>query len=288
MALLDSTEALVAVRLAEARRDQAVSTLAQLSGEALLDQSRREADAARADAQLDAAKADVREKLADLGLRADPDSLLALTDRPPHVMLDRALSAMRIAKAASSTRQLNATASRLNGALLQHQRQLVRERDLELAAARGRLGRLSIQAPASGRVLSELPTTLIGAHLNPGDPLLAISSEQWLALLTVDQGTVYQVHVGDTVDVEVPAVARVSTRHLVGRIEWIGSAPVVDQGSSNTTDTRYRVRVALVNRTEDLPVIHSLRSGFVAKARIISGRRTLAQMGREYLRTVGR
>ncbi|WP_337169397.1 efflux RND transporter periplasmic adaptor subunit [Gemmatimonas aurantiaca] len=276
VARLDSMEAWAAVADLESQlrkirieRDRAMRS-------APIDVQRAQSGVTSAEAHVLRARTLLRQRMVDFMISGDPDSIATTVDGRVHVGLDVPSADLMTAQSELGAARAQLAATGLSEFDVASNTNELDRLERLLAKSRIRAARQVIRAPASGVVLTEQLELLRGRAVIAGESLFEIAdTRQWRATLNVGERDVYRVHVGDTVDIEIPAFAAMADNHVRGRVEavgWQASAPGQSNGATGgTVAGLYRVVVRIDSRERSSPIIDvGLRRGYAVHGEIIT------------------
>lgn len=276
VARLDSMEAWAAVADLESQlrkirieRDRAMRS-------APIDVQRAQSGVTSAEAHVLRARTLLRQRMVDFMISGDPDSIATTVDGRVHVGLDVPSADLMTAQSELGAARAQLAATGLSEFDVASNTNELDRLERLLAKSRIRAARQVIRAPASGVVLTEQLELLRGRAVIAGESLFEIAdTRQWRATLNVGERDVYRVHVGDTVDIEIPAFAAMADNHVRGRVEavgWQASAPGQPSGAAGgTVAGLYRVVVRIDSRERSSPIIDvGLRRGYAVHGEIIT------------------
>jgi HlyD family secretion protein len=135
-------------------------------------------------------------------------------------------------------------------------------------------------------VLTEQLEKLTGSYLREGEPILEIADAgQWRAVFMVAERDVYKIRVGDSVKIEVPALAALEADLLRGSVISVASEPVTPSGgSSGGAPGGYRV-VATLDRAQMVELgLDRFKRGYTVRGKVITRRGHVAALLRDYFR----
>jgi HlyD family secretion protein len=167
------------------------------------------------------------------------------------------------------------TQSQVAGAELQAARFAVDQAEAQLARARDDLGKTTIVAPMSGRVvrlnIHEGETAIIGTMNNPGSLLLTVADPSAMeAKVKVDETDVPTIQVGDSATLKIDAFPN---QTFTGHVTRIGNSAVQTAGTQSGGDQQavdYEVVVTLDHPPAEL------RPDLSTTAEIVTDTRTQA------------
>jgi membrane fusion protein (multidrug efflux system) len=242
-----------------------------LSGAPAAARARRlqEAQAAERVIRLRAALA---ERLVLFGVRTYIDSVLQFHEPGRHTEIDRSVAELREAML-----QLDATRTAESDSVQSHIATVEARTAISQAVAQMKLvnqkrGQLTIRSPISGHILSPKVEDLLGAYVQTGELLVQVGKHNsWRAELVMRDSDIGAIHLGDSVLITIPALRRLTSKDLFGRVSQIGVSKLSDPShESSSSPATYLVDVSIPS-TDLLPEISSaLRPGYAVEARIVS------------------
>ncbi len=277
--VLDSLDLATSLATLEAQYHEQEVSRAQLVATQPEDLRRQTEQRVHADAHLVRARATLRERMVEYAFGANVDSLLGGYVPGTHVGIDLAVSDVRDAQAEQRT--ADSELRRLDDSPLAVAAQDAKLGELRVAidAARARLGRLAIRAPVAGVVLTDQLDRLLGSAVRSGDQLLEIGDPHtWEATVLIGEADVHDVHPGDSVTVDVPALVALKVPRLHGSVLAVGPSPAAtaaSAGSAAPTQTpsgAYRVIVALDQTQLQGIGIGYFRRGYSVTGKVVTRR----------------
>jgi multidrug resistance efflux pump len=236
----------------------------------------------KAEAELVRARAALRQRLVEHGFDPDIDTVRRTYQVGTNVAIDEGLGNLLVAEGAARTARIEAERLGLKSIEQSRQQEQMQEIDFQIATAQQRLARLTLNAPATGIVLTDGLERLPGKVVQEGESLLEIAEEEegWRAELLVAERDVSRVSVGDEVQVELRAFGRVDSPKLRGTVQTVGAEPAV----ATTSPTRMFPVVVRMHR-EDLEAVglERLRRGYTAEAKIVTRSERMIRLIWEYL-----
>jgi multidrug resistance efflux pump len=276
LVVLDTLESAAAVR--RIRRELARAYSNKRKEAALITVARVEAETnlARAEAILLKAQSNLRAELADARLPVDLDSLRSFHKTGTHVSVDRALADLLAAEA-------DLRASRARIAELEQESPERLEADYQVAILEEqfrteleRQRRRWITSPAAGIVITDTIERLSGVAIQGGEVVFEVASlDGWTAVLTVSEADVPRVARGSRVNLEVPALASMRPRFVLGTVERVAREPV----RSARNMRGYEVRVVVHEHDVSSEWRRTIRRGYSVRGRIVVKAGTVAQLG---------
>lgn len=233
------------------------------------------------------AQASLRERLIDVGLRPNTDSVLAAYKPGTHQMIDLALADLRAAEA--DLRAGQSALARLRADSMDLARRAFTLGRIEEDI--GRVGavrqRMTITAPVSGTILTDQLERRLGELVQAGEQLLEIGEvNQWRVDLFVSERDVHDVKPGQRVSIDIPALEGLDGRRLNGRVVSVAPQPAVPPGIPTPAPTAagYRITAALDSAQVRSMGLETLRTGYAVRGRIITRSGTVAALTVAYLR----
>ena len=235
--------------------------------------------ARQAQARLVAAEAVLKQRMVEFDLGSNVDSLLRAHRSGRHITIDQAVSEYRSAEAEVA---LAGTQTDLLGLTRFDREKLGTEMgqlQAQIAAARERLGRLTLVAPANGVVLTEQIERLPGAFVREGETLLEVADlGDWRVTLVVPERQVHKIQVGDSVKVEIQAFNQNEREQLRGSVEHVASEPIASEGGQQSTALAsapgaagmYRVVVVLDRAQLQEIGVEKFRRGYSVQGNVIT------------------
>jgi multidrug resistance efflux pump len=291
VARLDETKARSTVAGLESQLSSTRIELARLIAQSPIDRMRLEAGVAEAGARAAAARTTLRERMVEVGVTGDPDSVARAAGARVHVILDAASAQLNGALAAVGAARAQLAASELTPFDIQRKRDEARGLETQLVAARQLLARHTIVAPSHGVLLTEQVERLVGASVQAGEPFLEIGDlHGWHAFLAVSEHDVHRIHVGDRASIEIPALSAMPSDRFMGRVLSIGWQPAASSTTApsgppvGATAGGYRVLVA-IDSTELAALGRGvLRRGYAVQGKIITRSGPIVTLLQGYLR----
>jgi len=245
----------------EARLNHERATAALGIARQQLIQRRIQADAARM-----RSRATLQSKLVDFGFSATVDSIMKLPVGT-HIGLDIARADLIAAETELETIAVEERRLAVDELDIERQRNAERALLDDLADGRQRKTRHSVFAPSAGIVLTSHLEKLQGSVVRRGDVLLEIADRtRWQADLFVDERRIDEIHEGQRVLLEVPALARVR-QYVTGHIVSISGYE--DASGTSARPGTYKV-VASIDRDSLQALGSGLRRGYSVQARIVT------------------
>lgn len=274
IALLDSAAVISEIAQLQAETRATQSDMERLIAGRPVDAQRFSAMSDEADARVLGARSKLRERMADVRVSGDPDSIAHASSKRTHVILDEASADLLAAQAGARTARTQAAAASLVTYDVGRKRAELQGLQAKLASAILRKRRLTIVAPATGVVLTEQTSTLVGAPLNAGESIIELGAlVGWRAVVSVSSQSVHRVHPGDRARVRVPALSMLANDRFDGHVTIVASqaSSPAGQGTGGLTPSTdaYRVVIEL-----DAPVVgqlspNILRRGYPVQAKIV-------------------
>jgi len=234
---------------------------------------------AQVEARLIRARAVLRERMLDLGLGSDPDSLMSVYSVGTLVGIDLVLA--DVLERESELRSLEIEKERLGASSieLEQQEEQLRRLDRQLEEVRHRLGQLTLRAPADGVVLTHDLDQVPGRLTREGEVVLELAERrEWRAMLLVQERNVYRVRVGDRVQIELQAFDRTRRPDIRGKVVAVGAEPI--RAGSNQG---FPVEVGLDVDDVSAAGPDRLRRGYTVRASIITRSERLLTLAWDYL-----
>jgi HlyD family secretion protein len=281
--LLDSLDLATSLATLQAQYHEQEVARAQLVAAQPEDVRRQTEQRVHADAHLVRARATLLQRMVEYGLGESIDSLLDRYVPGTHVGIDLAISDVRDAQAEQRT--ADSELRRLADAplALEAQDAKLAELRVTIAAARARLGRLAIRAPAAGIVLTDQLDRIVGSAVRSGDQLLEIGDPRtWQASVLISEADVHDVHPGDSVTVDVPALAALKVPRLPGSVLAVASSPAAIGQSAGagvpTVPGAYHVIIALdQTQLRDIGIGY-FRRGYSVTGKVVTRRGKIIQL----------
>lgn len=289
LARLDSTAAVASIAELEALMAAARADLSRVVRGAPIEHQRLAASVAEADARVSRARTALRERMVEVGVSGDPDSIARAARSRVHVILDGASADLLAAQASLSSAEAQLSSSSLAPLDVERKDAELRRLEAQLVNARRRLGRLSILAPAPGIVLTEQTPSLVGASVAPGETFLELGDPRgWRALLAITERAVYRIRPGDQASVEIPALSAMPNNRFRGHVVSVGwqLAESSSAASNGSTPPGRGYQVLLALDQQDLLPLGTgvLRRGYAVHAKIITRSAHPAELVRDYFR----
>ena len=245
----------------EARLNSERAAAAIVIARQQLVQRRIQAEAVRA-----RSRAALQSRMIDFGISGSVDSVLS-SKAGAHIALD--IVRADVVAAETELEAIEVEQKRLIVDELDIARQRNTEQALlgDLADARARRERHTIQAANAGTVLTSRLETLPGSAVRRGDVLMEIADRaKWQADLFVDERSIDDIREGQRVQLEIPALARVR-QYIMGNITSISGHE--DASGAPVRPGAYRVVASVA--PESLRALGAdLRRGYSVQARIVT------------------
>jgi multidrug resistance efflux pump len=272
VARLDSVGPAAALRQLEAQARTHDLAILGLRAAAPLE-AREQAEArAAAQTRVVQARATLLQRAVEHDLGRNLDSLLIRHVPGSHVALDLAVSEVRAAESAARAAQVRGDRSALHELDVRREEEALRHLEEQIAAARERIQRLSVAAPAAGVVLTREPERLTGALVREGETLLEVADlGSWRVRLRVPERDVHRIRPGDPAKLEIQAFRHTDRMPLRGRVETVAAGPL--EGSAEIPGGGvYEVVVRLDPEEVAAAGTDNLRRGFSVIGNIVLGR----------------
>ncbi len=188
-------------------------------------------------------------------------------------------------RARRSVLEMQSRISAVKNKYLQDARQEVTRLEDELVTARQKLqertsilAHTQLNAPTAG-IVKLVRMTTIGGVLRPGDELMQISpsDEEALIEIKINPADIGQLRTGLPVHLRLDAYDSSQYGTLVGKLQYISSDTLNEQGPGGQPQIYYRARVAIdwlaSNNTRLKPT--DIKAGMTATADVITGQRSV-------------
>ena len=252
----------------------------------------------QADSRLRRTKIVLRQRLADYERpQTDSDSLLDHHVYGVHVGIDAAVSDVREAELSlKSARLLLERSLQKNFDSLSYSVELKGLRE-QLRRRMTVLARSRMLSPITGTVLNEETDGIVGAPFREGDVVVEIAElGDWHVELKVPEQFAHRVHVGDSAVLRLSAFSDLEQGPIRSRVINVGSTIGTLHNSRNTVGVgsvtqsalsvpSLRVQVSVDHRQLQAPALAAIRKGNTVEVTIISRRRTVVQLARDWFST---
>jgi multidrug resistance efflux pump len=225
-----------------------------------------------AEAKLVHAHATLRDKLVEMSIRGNADSVLRAYVTGTNTNVDLAIADVHSAEATLRSVHTSLALARVDSA------DLIR-REIDLTKIRGDIEHaqeqrqeLRVLAPIGGVVLTDQLQQLVGSHVTAGEQVLAIAdSRGWRAALVVAERDVHDVQIGQAAMIEIPALKQLDGRRIRGRVVSVAPEPAVaTPGTTGPATGGYRVVVELNAAQVDSLGVGQLRRGYGVHGKIVT------------------
>lgn len=247
----------------------------------------RHAKHSNAQMRLQRAKAVLRQRMGDLQLFEESDSLIAGYVAGRNAILDVAVA--DVEDAVTEVRKTAAEISGVESDSLELQRLLLNAKriEVEIEEQRTLLSRASIVAPVDGVITTEGLEHLQSSLIDEGGTLLTIASRRfWHARLVVREADAHRVRIGDLARLFVPALSATGEHEFQGRVISVSQEPLKtlppEAQSPLGAATEYQIHVQLVEGTAQKELA-AARRGLTVRAVVISAREPLHRVIRNWL-----
>lgn len=226
-----------------------------------------------ATAQVIRARATFRSRLIDQGFTGAIDSLAVSYKAGSSVALDLAWADLRSAEAALGSARAANERVQLDSLDLERQSLELEAIRSELEFRRGQRDRFIVRAPWMGRVITDELENLIGKNVAMGERLMEVATVgTWRTVLRVAERDVHDVHPGQEVRIEIPALAQLDGRQPRGMVTAVAPQPIDGPGAG------FRVVVTLDSADIDSLGLKDLRRGYAVRGRIVTRRGPIAKL----------
>lgn len=273
IARLDPLDARIRTAEARAQLESAELELRQLQALLPLESLKLSADMALAEARVLGASAAMRDAMVSHGRGNNVDSVLRTYVSGTHVDLDRAVAALRAARAEQQGIEVSLKEEAVRTLRVEGARARVRQRKAELASIEERQRRLEIFAPIAGVVTTRDIPRLVGTVAGEGAALIEIAdAREWKAVVLVREQHAHRITAGDHATIDIPALASTSEERVSGTVASVDNVPVANRtvDERSTAGAMYRVTVLFSNDGEYSRIRASLREGFNVQVRIVT------------------
>jgi multidrug resistance efflux pump len=266
---LDAADADAQVRALDAQARAAMMDREQLARSLPLDLAQRRLAVTQAETRVMKARAALRERLVAFGFGDNVDSTLRTYRAGAHVDLDLAVGDLTAALSDRDAAVMQRDRAPIDDLQLAEKDADLRRLHVELDAARARVARLVITAPAPGIVSTAGVDTLTGRLLRAGETVMELSGPgRWRVVMEVPEAAIRRVRVGDTARVTIAALSGTRTGPLVAHIASISTEPT--RLGSRVAGT-YAVVAEIDSAAVNVVASGDLRRGYAARAAIVTG-----------------
>lgn len=124
----------------------------------------------------------------------------------------------------------------------------------------------AVYAPSDGVVITDQPELLIGAQLAAGETALELAEDSgWQASVSISEGDVHALRVGDRAELDVLALHGLREQRLSGRVVAIAARARRENGEGS-----YAVRIAVDSTSLQAVGPSRLQQGFTVRAMIVT------------------
>lgn len=216
----------------------------------------------------------LRDRLVQVSLLPNVDSVLAAHVPGTHMQIDMAMSDVRAAKADLQAGQSALARTRADSLDLVRRRLELDRMASDVARLRQHAQRLTIIAPSDGVVLTDQLERRMGAFVQAGELVLEIANLRgWHAVLLVSERDVHDVFPGQATSIEIPAIKALDGRPLHGRVSSVAPQPVAAATGlpdAMVAGAGYRVTIALDTTQIALIGTDALRRGYAVRGRVVT------------------
>lgn len=257
-----------------------------------LEQKQRTYSRQQAQSDLLRARADLREQLAIHGYdyKASVDSILAVYTPGTHIAIDRALAAVRSAKAQEQSAAVEKERVSLTRIDQQIRRAELQRIQRQIEILKEQLSRRIIRSPYAGVVVTDRTEDMIGRYVREGEALFEVAKmDRWHAELLVEERQVSDIQVGDSAKVEIQAFQDETKELVYGVVNSVAVEPFVPQSRGESpsvpsgTSPRYRVTVQLNQEQVQQVSRGDLKYGYSVTGKIITNSGRITHLLWDYL-----
>lgn len=286
VALLDPSEAESRIADLTAEAASLASDIRRLTMSVTHERKRTLSAITQAEAGVSKARVNLLQRMADFGVFGDVDSVARSQRSRTHIGLDGPSTDLQLARTGLDLAIADSSAIRLAEAELDQKKIDARRVSEHLVDARRRLDSQRLRAPAPGIVLTEGIELLVGSMIGAGQSVLEVGDvRRWCAALAVSEREVRRVLLGDSVTIEIPALAELEDNRFTGRVIQVDPQPLgLEPGVRGTKGQGYRVVVALNPGEVDSVQTHLFRRGYGVHAKIAGERGRMIAMAIRHLR----